>query len=58
MSTDARLRDFAAVASDDEVKSDLELTCLRCGVRLCDVEHDDTLAVLVDTALEHQCPAR
>jgi hypothetical protein len=49
------LRDFQAVQSDDIVKSDLELTCLRCGEVVCDVEHEDTLETLVNVALNHRC---
>lgn len=50
-----RLDAFQAVQSDDIVKTDLELTCLRCGEVVCDVEHQDTLLILVDTALTHVC---
>jgi len=49
------LLDFKLVASDDPVKTDLELTCLRCGERLCDAEDDDTLSVLVGMARDHVC---
>lgn len=27
-----------------------------CGESICDVEHDDTLRVLFNTALNHICP--
>jgi hypothetical protein len=47
------MEDFAAVQSDDMVKADLELTCLRCSLVLCDIEHDDTLSVLVSVATDH-----
>lgn len=40
-------------ASDDEVKTDLEVTCTHCGQHLCDAEHGDTLAVLIRAALDH-----
>jgi hypothetical protein len=54
-----RLRDllgeFQAVASDDAVKSDLELTHTPCGGVVCDVEPGDTLDILVAVASEHQC---
>lgn len=43
------------VASDDEVKRDLEVICTRCAGHLCDAEAGDTLRVLVSTALAHIC---
>ena len=54
--TRAILDTFTARRSDDAVKTDLELYCDRCpddADWLCDVEHGDTLAVLVDVALDH-----
>ena len=52
------LDDYKAVESDDSVKHDLELLCLRCAAHLCDVQHDDSLAVLVAVATDHEreCP--
>lgn len=47
------LRNFQARASSDPVKTDLELTCLLCGESVCDIEHEDTLNILVDVAIEH-----
>lgn len=49
----AVLADFEAVRSDDAVKTDLELTCLRCGAHVCDVENGDTLDVLARVAADH-----
>lgn len=40
-------------ASEDTVKSDLEMTCTRCTGVICDVEAEDTLDVLVRTANGH-----
>jgi hypothetical protein len=48
-----RLDQFEAKVSTDEVKRDLELTCLRCGHIVCDVEGGDTLDVLARVALAH-----
>lgn len=50
------LRTFKAVASDDALKHELELTCLVCGERVCAIEHDDTLRSLVFMAENHNCP--
>jgi hypothetical protein len=47
------LEQFETLQSDDEVKTDLELTCRECGEHVCDVEHGDTLGVLVRTADGH-----
>lgn len=41
--------------SDDEVKTDLEMVCSRCGEHLCDAEDGDTMRVLLNTALQHVC---
>lgn len=49
------LSPFEARTSTDPVKTDLELTCLNCGAVVCDVEHGDTLDVLVRTAADHRC---
>lgn len=46
---------FECRASDDDVKTDLELIHFTCGRRLCDVEAGDELAVLVNMAEEHVC---
>ena len=52
--------DFETVASDDEVKTDLELTCMRCGGVVCDVEAGDDLHTLVGVATDHltTCPRK
>lgn len=44
---------FSTEQSDDMVKRDLELTCVRCGKVVCDVEPGDLLSVLADVADEH-----
>lgn len=36
----------------------MPILCGRCGAKLCDVEGGDTLAVLVRTALGHDCKAQ
>lgn len=41
--------------SEDELKTDLELTCVDCGTVLCDVEAGDQLDVLLNVAREHHC---
>lgn len=46
---------FEARRSDDEVKTDLELTCVLCGAVLCDIEHEDTVAVLMRVIDDHDC---
>jgi hypothetical protein len=43
------------VASDDGLKSDLEVTCIKCGHVLCDAEHTDSLGTLARIASEHVC---
>jgi hypothetical protein len=48
------LEDFACLDSGDDVNRDLELTCLRCGVVICHVEHADTLHALALTAAGHE----
>jgi len=53
--TNEQLNQFTAVASNDPVKRDLELTCIVCKERLCDVEDGDTLSCLVMMAEEHVC---
>jgi hypothetical protein len=52
------LNDMKAVQSDDPLKRDLELTCTKCATVLCDIEHDDTLDVLVRIAHAHDCPRK
>lgn len=46
-----------ARASDDPAKRDLELTCTMCGAVLCDIEHGDTLSVLMSMGREHMASA-
>lgn len=48
------LEGFQLVESDDEVKRDLELTCLTCGMHVCDAEPDDTLGILAKAAASHE----
>ena len=48
------LEGFQLVQSDDEVKRDLELTCLTCGLHVCDAEPDDTLGTLAKAAARHE----
>jgi len=50
------LHRFDALQSDDEVKTDLELTCTECGTVVCDIEHGDNLKVLASVANDHVCP--
>jgi hypothetical protein len=49
------LQRFEALQSDDDVKTDLELTCTDCGEVLCDIEAGDNLKVLAEIADEHVC---
>lgn len=42
-------------ANQYEDKIDLELCCEKCGETVCDIEHADTLDVLMRTALDHVC---
>ncbi|MGW5353361.1 hypothetical protein ACWERV_22980 [Streptomyces sp. NPDC004031] len=46
--------DYPLLASDDLVKSDLELTHTRCGECLCDAEAGDTLLVLIEMVADHE----
>ncbi|MEV3999169.1 hypothetical protein ACFYPK_32720 [Streptomyces halstedii] len=46
--------DYPMLASDDPVKTDLELTHTRCGERLCDAEADDTLLMLIEMVADHE----
>lgn len=41
------------VRSEDRVKTDLELLCIRCGERLCDAEDGDTLEQLAAVLADH-----
>lgn len=50
------LSTFEFRASEDPVKTDLELICTRCGEHLCDAEHGDNLSVLARVAENHACP--
>jgi hypothetical protein len=50
------LSTFEAQQSDDDLKTELELTHTICGEVLCDIEDGDELAVLVSVAEGHQCP--
>lgn len=52
---DDRLEEFELRQSDDEVKTDLEVTCVQCDAVICDAEHSDTLGTLVRVVLDHQC---
>lgn len=52
---DPRLERFECLQSDDDLKRDLELTCVDCGEHICDVEVGDGLGVLARTALDHHC---
>lgn len=47
------LNEYVALVSSDEVKSDLELTHRVCGEVLCDIQHDDTIDVLVRMCADH-----
>lgn len=49
------LHRFVLRASEDTVKSDLEVTCTECTEHLCDAEGGDTLDTLVSVALSHEC---
>jgi RNA binding exosome subunit len=51
----ALLEEFKTLASDDLVKTDLELTHLPCGKRLCDVEAGDTMTELLAMVAAHVC---
>ena len=46
---------FPLLASDDDVKTDLELTCGTCGEPLCDAEAGDDLDTLARVAAGHSC---
>jgi hypothetical protein len=51
-----KLHRFEARRSDDDVKTDLELTCVDCDTVVCDIEHGDCLLTLAELAEEHNCP--
>ncbi len=51
------LTEFAARASGDPAKQNLELVHNPCGARLCDIEAGDELEVLADVAQSHVCAA-
>lgn len=43
---------------EDSAATDPQLVCTVCNGVLCDVEHEDSLGVLVDVALHHLCGSR
>lgn len=47
---------YEARVCDDTAKTDLELVHDACGVTVCDIEHGDTLDVLVRVVIDHVCP--
>jgi hypothetical protein len=47
---------FQADEPDDTTKQDPELICMTCGAALLDIEAGSTLGMLVQTAIEHECP--
>jgi hypothetical protein len=49
------LHRFELRQSDDDVKTDLEVTCVDCDAVICDAEHGDTLDLLARTADAHVC---
>lgn len=53
--TNESLDEYVLTASDDPVKTDLELIHTPCGERLCDAEHEDSLGVLARVASDHIC---
>ena len=53
--TAALLGEFKTLASDDPVKTDLELTHIPCGEHLCDVEDDDSMLDLLGMIASHVC---
>lgn len=46
---------FKTLQSDDDVKTDLELTHIPCGQHLCDVEAGDTMLELTLMMVNHVC---
>lgn len=48
-----RLEDVVLVVSDDSMKTNLEIICTICAKHLADVQHEDTMQVLYDLAVEH-----
>ena len=53
----ANLRDFR-VDVDPDRNDDPYLIHEECGDMICTVQHDDTLAVLVAVAEDHECEYR
>jgi hypothetical protein len=47
---------FQADQPDDTTKQDPELLCMSCATALRDIAPGSTLGLLVQTALEHDCP--
>lgn len=45
-------------ASDDPVKTDLELRCLECDEHLCDAEDGDVLSSLFGVVKDHVCEVK
>lgn len=52
----SRMWRVEARQSDDDVKRDLELTCVDCEQVLCDIEHGDVMGVLINMVEDHNCP--
>ena len=52
----ARVGEFIARASDDDLKRELELTHEVCETVLCDIEGGDTFEVLLNMIEAHTCP--
>lgn len=54
----ARFLDSMVVTAEpnDPKVEGLVLTCELCGVDVCEVEPGDTMRVLLNTALAHDCP--
>lgn len=50
----ANLWQYRARMSDDPAKTDFELVHEQCGKHLCDIEHDDTIEVLVSVCANHE----
>lgn len=46
--------DYPMLASDDPVKTDLELMHTRCRERLCGAEAGDTLLMLIEMVADHE----
>jgi hypothetical protein len=52
----ARFLDSAQVIEEVGTARVLLLTCSLCSESICDIEEGDTLRVLLNTALAHDCP--